>query len=71
MSHSCRGGRRFNRVLRWCRLRFRGPDVDVAGVGTAYVDPAAVSRVVRDLMENASRRVTKAIARIEEDVWAP
>jgi len=32
-----------------------GPDVEVAGSGTAFVDPVAVSRVVRNLVENASR----------------
>ena len=32
-----------------------GPDVEVAGSGTAFVDSVAVSRVVRNLVENASR----------------
>ncbi|MGO1383349.1 MAG: sensor histidine kinase [Arachnia sp.] len=32
-----------------------GQDVAVVGSGTAYVDPSAMSRVVRNLVENASR----------------
>ncbi len=38
-----------------------GPGVDITGSGTAYVDPAAVSRVVRNLVENASRHARKLV----------
>ncbi len=38
-----------------------GPDVEIRGEGSAYADSAAVSRVVRNLVENASRHARSRV----------